>query len=193
MLLYYILAVGLSLPLATLNSQHQSSDSDTMSIHDILPAGSPAPEFTLPDQNGTLVSLKDFAGKFVVLYFYPKDNTPGCTKESCDFRDNHSVFKELGAVVLGMSPDSAASHIKFITGHSLPFTLLSDTGKETLNRYGVWGKKSFAGKTYDGVIRTTVLIDPYGKIVKVWSPVSVDGHSLYVLNELKNAVNKHKK
>ena len=163
-----------------------------MSIRTILQPGKEAPDFTLPNQAGELVSLRSLRGSFVVLYFYPKDNTPGCTKESCDFRDNYAIFQKTGTVILGMSPDSAASHVKFIAGYNLPFSLLADTSKETIKRYGAWGKKSFAGKSYEGVIRSTVLIDPDGKVVKVWSPVSVEGHSAEVLAEVERAVSARK-
>jgi len=165
---------------------------DSMSIDKFIQIGVEAPEFELPDQNGALVSLRAFRGKFVVIYFYPKDNTPGCTKESCDFRDNYLPFQELGVVILGISPDSVASHVKFISNHDLPFTLLSDTSKVTLNAYGVWGQKSFAGKSYDGVIRSTILIDPDGKVVKIWSPVSVVGHVQEVMAEVEKAVKARK-
>ncbi len=135
-----------------------------------------APQFTLPDQNGKKVSLKDFAGKKVVLYFYPKDNTPGCTKEACDFRDSIEDFKKIKAVVLGVSPDSVESHKKFAEKYDLPFPLLSDPDKKVLQKYGVWKEKSMYGRKYMGVERTTVVIDEKGKILKIFPRVKVKGH-----------------
>jgi len=135
-----------------------------------------APQFTLPDQNGNKVSLKDFLGQKVVLYFYPKDNTPGCTKEACDFRDSIEDFKKIKAVVLGVSPDSVESHKKFAGKYDLPFPLLSDPGKKVLEKYGVWKEKSMYGRKYMGVERTTVVIDEKGKILKIFPRVKVKGH-----------------
>ncbi len=135
-----------------------------------------APQFTLPDQNGNRISLKDFNGKKVVLYFYPKDNTPGCTKEACDFRDSIEEFKKIKAVVLGVSPDSVESHKKFAEKYDLPFPLLSDPEKKVLNKYGVWKEKSMYGRKYMGVERTTVVIDEQGKIIKIFPKVKVKGH-----------------
>jgi len=135
-----------------------------------------APQFTLPDQTGKKISLKDFKGKKVVLYFYPKDNTPGCTKEACDFRDSIEDFKKIKAVVLGVSPDSIESHKKFAEKYDLPFPLLSDPEKKVLNKYGVWKEKSMYGRKYMGVERTTVVIDENGKIMKIFPKVKVKGH-----------------
>ncbi len=135
-----------------------------------------APQFTLPDQTGKKISLKDFKGKKVVLYFYPKDNTPGCTKEACDFRDSIEDFKKIKAVVLGVSPDSVESHKKFAEKYDLPFPLLSDPEKKVLNKYGVWKEKSMYGRKYMGVERTTVVIDENGKIMKIFPKVKVKGH-----------------
>ena len=135
-----------------------------------------APQFTLPDQNGNKVSLKDFVGKKVVLYFYPKDNTPGCTKEACDFRDSIEDFKKIKTIVLGVSPDSVESHKKFAEKYDLPFPLLSDPDKKVLQKYGVWKEKSMYGRKYMGVERTTVVIDEKGKILKIFPRVKVKGH-----------------
>src|SRR5687768_1332139 len=130
-------------------------------------AGSPAPDFTLPDHLGNTVSLSQLAGKNVVLYFYPKDDTPGCTVEACDFRDEHSALQKAGAVVLGVSPDSPQSHQKFATKFNLPFPLLADTGHKVADAYGVWGEKKNYGRTYMGITRATFLIDAEGKVKHV--------------------------
>jgi peroxiredoxin Q/BCP len=147
--------------------------------------GSKAPQFTLESQDGKKVSLKDFSGKKVVLYFYPKDDTPGCTKEACSFTDNFAKFKKEGAVVLGVSADSVESHKKFEKKYDLGITLLSDPQKEVINKYGVWKEKNMYGRKTMGIERTTFLIDGEGKIARVFPRVKVDGHSEKVLEELK--------
>ena len=129
--------------------------------------GQPAPEFSLPSDSGETVSLADLRGKPVVLYFYPKDDTPGCTAQACGIRDAWGDFEQAGAVVLGVSPDGEASHQKFKAKYDLPFTLLADTDHAVADAYGVWGEKSFAGKTYMGVERSTFVIDAEGNIAKV--------------------------
>ncbi|GJQ61220.1 MAG: peroxiredoxin [Melioribacteraceae bacterium] len=152
----------------------------------MLEEGKKAPEFTLPDGDGNMVSLTDFKGKKVVLYFYPKDNTKGCTQEACDFRDTHPEFEKIDAVVLGMSPDPVKSHKKFADKYELPFTLLADENKEVLEKYGVWKEKSMYGRKYMGVERTTIVIDEEGNIKKVFAKVKVGGHVdevLKVVNE----------
>ncbi len=149
-----------------------------------MKSGQKAPEFNLSDQDGNKVCLKDFKGKFVVLYFYPKDNTPGCTLEAIDFTKNLSNFARKNAVVLGCSPDSAKSHCSFIEKQKLKLILLSDPEHKVMEKYGVWGLKKFMGREFMGVIRSTFLIGPDGKIVKVWSPVSVKGHVDEVLSAL---------
>ncbi|GIW17632.1 MAG: peroxiredoxin [Tepidiforma sp.] len=149
-----------------------------MSMPDV---GAAAPAFSLPDQDGNTVSLADFAGKWVVLYFYPKDDTPGCTKEACSFRDRHAELQAKGAVVLGVSGDSSASHRKFADKYSLPFPLLADTEHEVARAYGAWGTKKMYGKEYEGMIRSTVVIDPAGKVAKTWPKVKPDGHGDEVL------------
>lgn len=151
----------------------------------MLKEGSKAPAFTLPNEKGKKVSLKDFEGQKVVLYFYPKDMTSGCTKEACDFRDAHPDFKKIKAVVLGVSPDSIDSHKKFAEKYELPFTLLSDENKKVLEKYGVWKEKSMYGKKYMGVERTTVIIDEKGKIQKIFPKVKVNGHVEEILEELR--------
>ncbi len=153
----------------------------------MIEEGKKAPAFTLPDQNGKKISLKDFNGKKVVLYFYPKDNTSGCTKEACDFRDAFPDFQKINAVVIGISPDSVESHRKFADKHQLPFILLSDEKKEILEKYGVWKEKSLYGKKYMGVERTTVIIDENGKIIRIFPKVKVNGHSEEVLKAIQDS------
>ena len=143
--------------------------------------GSAAPAFKTTDANGETVSLKDFRGQKVVLYFYPKDDTPGCTKEACSFRDSYSKFKKQGIAVLGVSPDSEASHKKFTAKYKRPFTLLADKDKSISEAYGVYGEKKFMGRTYMGVHRVTFLIDEKGKIKKVFEKVKPDEHASEVL------------
>lgn len=146
--------------------------------------GAVAPGFELPDQDGKLVSSASLKGKPYVLYFYPKDDTPGCTKEACDFRDFGVKFGARGARILGVSPDSTASHAKFRAKYGLPFTLLSDAEKELAQAYGVWVKKKNYGREYMGIERSTFLIDAQGKIKKAWRGVRVPGHVESVLAEL---------
>jgi peroxiredoxin Q/BCP len=148
------------------------------------PAGSLAPEFSLLDQNGKAISLSDFRGKSVVLYFYPKDDTPGCTKEACNFRDNYQDYEQAGVVILGVSPDSVKSHTRFASKFQLPFTLLADEDHQVCELYGVWGKKKYMGREYDGVYRTTFLIDAEGRIKKVFENVKPEEHSQEVLAAL---------
>ncbi|MGH7141349.1 MAG: thioredoxin-dependent thiol peroxidase [Minisyncoccia bacterium] len=147
--------------------------------------GDTAPEFTLPDQDAKPHSLHDYRGRWVLLYFYPKDDTPGCTKEACMLRDNFPDFGALQAAVLGVSVDSVASHKKFAEKYSLPFTLLADENKVAVSAYGVWGKKKFAGREYEGVLRTSFLIDPEGKIAKIYEDVDPAVHAGEVLADLK--------
>ena len=147
--------------------------------------GKKAPAFTLPDSDGKKVSLKDFAGKNVVLYFYPKDMTSGYTAEACDFRDAHPNFKKLKTVVLGVSVDPEKSHQKFRDKYELPFTLLSDEDKKVVEKYGVWQEKSMYGRKYMGIVRTTFVIDEKGKVKKVFPKVKVKGHVEEVLNAIK--------
>lgn len=143
--------------------------------------GQKAPAFSAKDQAGATVTQATYAGKYVVLYFYPKDNTPGCTVEACAFRDDSAKLKAAGAVVLGVSPDSEKSHQKFIEKFSLPFQLLVDTDNTLSTAYGAWGEKSMYGRSYMGVIRSTFLIGPDGKLAHVWPKVKVNGHSDEVL------------
>lgn len=143
-----------------------------------------APLFTLPDQNGKEHSLADYRGKWVLLYFYPKDDTPGCTNEACTIRDSFPHFQELKIAVLGVSVDSVESHKKFKEKYHLPFTLLSDYKKEVVPQYGVWGKKKFMGKIHEGTLRTSFLIDPEGKIAKIYENVDPAVHAAEVLTDL---------
>lgn len=147
--------------------------------------GSKAPNFSAPDQTGKVRKLKDYAGKWVILYFYPKDDTPGCTKEACSFRDGFSKFKRAGIEVIGVSVDSVKKHAKFVEKYSLPFTLLSDEDKKIVEAYGVWGKKKFMGREYMGTNRVSYLITPEGKIAKVYETVKPDEHADEVLADVK--------
>jgi peroxiredoxin Q/BCP len=147
--------------------------------------GITAPDFSLPDETGVLRKLSDYRGVPVVLYFYPKDDTPGCTTEACSFRDGYGQYQRAGVVILGVSPDSPKKHTKFKEKYSLPFTLLADENHQVCELYGVWGRKKFMGREYDGVFRTTFLIDSQGKIRKVFQNVKPDGHSEQVLAALK--------
>lgn len=149
-----------------------------------IPAGIPAPEFELFDDANTLRKLSDFRGENVVLYFYPADDTPGCTKEACNFRDDYSAYEKAGVVILGVSPDTVASHVKFKKKFQLPFPLLADEGHKVCDLYQVWGPKKFMGKAYEGVLRTTFLIDGNGIIQKVFESVRPAEHSAEVLAAL---------
>lgn len=150
----------------------------------MLKIGDKAPEFSLVADSGGKISLKDLKGKKVVLYFYPKDMTSGCTQEACDFRDNIKKFEKKNTVVIGVSPDDTKSHNKFKDKYELPFTLLSDETKTMLNDYGVWQEKSMYGRKYMGVVRTTFIIDEKGMIEKIYEKVKVPGHIEELLNEI---------
>ncbi len=146
--------------------------------------GSKAPVFKLPDQAGKIHALQDYKGKWVILYFYPKDDTPGCTKEACAIRDALPRFGKLNAKVLGVSVDSIQSHKKFAEKYGLPFTLLADDKKEVVKKYGVWGKKKFMGREYQGTLRTSFLIDHRGKIAKIYKNVKPEIHAGEVIKDL---------
>ena len=150
----------------------------------MLEIGKKAPDFTLPDQNGNMHSLSEYRGKKVILYFYPKDNTAGCTKQACGFAERYPQFTEKGAVVLGVSKDSVASHKKFEEKYGLPFTLLADPGLAAIQAYDVWQEKKNYGKTYMGVVRSTYLIDENGKIVKAFEKVKAADNPEQMLGEL---------
>ena len=147
----------------------------------MIQAGTKAPELTGNDQNGNPVSIGQFAGKKIVLYFYPKDDTPGCTAEACSFRDNYESLVAKGFAVVGVSPDSEKAHQKFITKYELPFTLIADTDKSIANAYGVWGKKKFMGREYEGILRTTFVIDENGVIEKVIDKVDTKDSTAQLL------------
>lgn len=146
--------------------------------------GDMAPDFTLTDQNGDTHSLADYAGKWLVLYFYPKDDTPGCTKESCSFNENLGAVKKKNAAVLGVSADDTKSHQKFADKYGLSFPLLADTEKQAIQAYGVWKEKNMYGRKSMGIERSTFLIDPEGRIAQVWRKVKVDGHTQQVLDAI---------
>ncbi len=149
-----------------------------------LSAGSPAPDFSLPDENGEIRHLSDYRGKVVVLYFYPKDDTPGCTTEACKFRDSYEDYQKAEVSIVGISPDPVKKHQKFKAKYDLPFTLLSDEDHSVCESYGVWGRKKFMGKEYDGVFRTTFIIGKDGKILHVFENVKPEGHSQEILKVL---------
>jgi peroxiredoxin Q/BCP len=153
-------------------------------VHLVLKVGDKAPDFTLPSSDGTKVSLSDFKGKKVILYFYPKDDTPGCTKEACSFRDDMDAFKRKKAIVLGVSADDLKSHQNFAQRYSLPFPLLSDMEKKVVSAYGVWKQKNLYGREFMGIERTTFIIDERGRIAHVFPKVKVDGHSKDILDKL---------
>jgi thioredoxin-dependent peroxiredoxin len=151
-----------------------------------LKAGQTAPDFLLPDQDGQRHKLSDYLGKWVLLYFYPKDDTEGCIAEACGLRDSLADFSSLGAKVLGVSADSVESHRKFAEKFGLPFTLLADPERRAIGAYGVWGEKEMAGKKFMGIFRTSFLIDPTGKIVKIYEKVKPLGHAPEVLADLRS-------
>jgi peroxiredoxin Q/BCP len=153
----------------------------------MVEVGKPAPDFTLQDQLGKKVTLSKLKGSPVVLYFYPKDDTPGCTKEACAFRDAFAEYEKLGAKILGVSPDSTESHAKFVKKHELPFTLLADTERKVCEAYGVWKEKNMYGRKTMGVERTSFVIDSKGIVRQVFPGVKVDGHSSAVLTAIKDA------
>lgn len=145
-----------------------------------------APEFELQDENGTVRKLSDYAGTPIVLYFYPKDNTPGCTTEACSFRDDYSAYEKENVQILGVSVDSVKSHKKFQEKYALPFPLLADVDHKVVEQYGVWQEKKMMGRTYMGIVRTTYLIDKHGMIARVFENVKPSEHSQEVLDALKN-------
>ncbi|MGO0059337.1 thioredoxin-dependent thiol peroxidase [Brevibacillus fluminis] len=147
--------------------------------------GQAAPAFSLPASNNRTISLSDYKGSYVVLYFYPKDMTPGCTTEACDFRDYHGDFAKLNTIVLGISPDDVKSHDKFTVKHELPFPLLADTDHQVAEAYGVWVLKKMYGREYMGIERSTFVIDPEGNIAKAWTKVKVKGHVQEVLDFIR--------
>lgn len=149
------------------------------------PVGSPAPAFSLADQQGTIRSLREFLGSWTVVYFYPKDDTPGCTTEACAFRDAYADFEKEGIAVVGVSPDSVESHAAFAASHRLPFTLLADPAKHVLQAYGAWGERSMYGKKYMGVLRSSVLVDPEGIVAKTYPKASPADHAAEILADVR--------
>jgi peroxiredoxin Q/BCP len=168
-----------------MKTQTKRNTTRTKAASSPLRAGRQAPDFELPDDTGTVRRLSDFRGKPVVLYFYPADDTPGCTKEACNFRDDYSRYRRQGVAILGVSPDSEHSHERFKSKYDLPFPLLADADHRVCSLYGVWGRKQFMGRSYDGVLRTTFLIDGAGKIATVFEGVKPAEHSTEVLAEVK--------
>jgi len=154
----------------------------------MLQVGDSMPSFELPDQQGKLVKSSDFAEKPLVVYFYPKDDTPGCTKEACSFRDAFKEFQERGIIVIGISADTPQAHGKFASKYNLPFILLSDTEKSVIKAFGAWGEKKMYGKSYEGIIRSTFVIDHQGKIVKVFPKVKPEDHAKEVLEALADSI-----
>jgi thioredoxin-dependent peroxiredoxin len=150
-----------------------------------LEAGTKAPEFTLPDQDGTPVSLEDFKGQRVLLYFYPADDTPGCTREACQFNDNLAGFQAAGVPVIGISRDDAASHQRFRNKYGLRFPLLTDADHAVMDAWGAWGEKTSYGRTSVGVLRSTFLLDEDGRVERAWHNVKADGHAATVLSQLQ--------
>ncbi len=151
----------------------------------MIKINSKAPDFKLPDQDGKQHKLSDYQGQFVLIYFYPKDDTPGCTTEACTLRDNFPKFGKLKAKVFGISTDSIASHKKFADKYKLPFTLLADEDKKVVTKYGIWAEKSMYGRKYMGTLRNSYLVDPQGKIVRIYEKVKPAEHAQQVLNDLK--------
>ncbi len=151
-----------------------------------LKEGMQAPDFKLPDQDGTERSLSGSKGRWVLVYFYPKDDTPGCTREACAIRDDFPAFEELGIEVFGISKDSVASHARFSEKYSLPFRILSDEGLSVIKKYGAWQKKKMAGREYMGIVRMSFLIDPEGSIARIYPKVKPDAHAAQVLADLKD-------
>ena len=151
-----------------------------------ISAGGQAPDFTLSDDEGRMHTLSDYRGKPVILYFYPKDNTSGCTKEACGFRDDYSAYQDVGVTILGVSPDSSKSHANFRAKYELPFTLLADPDREVIKMYGAWGLKKLYGREYEGVMRTTFLIGEDGNILKVFEKVKPANHSAEILAVLED-------
>jgi peroxiredoxin Q/BCP len=151
----------------------------------MLNEGDQPPDFTLPDQDGRLHRLSDYRGQWVLVYFYPEDDTPGCTKEACAIRDDYSSFTGLGAQVFGVSADSVASHRNFADKFSLPFTLLADEDRKVIEAYGAWGEKSAFGVNYMGILRISYLIDPQGRIAKIYPKVDAPNHAAEVLEDIR--------
>lgn len=149
-----------------------------------LKEGDPAPDFRGQNEKGEPIALSDFRGKKLILFFYPRDNTPGCTAEACNLRDNFELLKEKGFALLGVSPDSVKKHQNFSKKYEFPFPLLADIERTVINAYGVWGEKKFMGRVFDGVLRTTFIIDEEGKIEKIFTDVKTDSHAEQIVNSM---------
>ena len=167
------------------NSEYQSYNKFMIEVRMTIKMNTLAPDFSLLDESENKHKLSDYLGKPVLLYFYPKDDTPGCTTEACNFRDDYTQYEQAGVVILGVSPDSPKSHAKFKTKYHLPFTLLADENHKVASMYGVWGTKKFMGREYDGIFRTSFLIGKDGKVIKEYKEVKPADHSKEVLAELK--------
>lgn len=152
----------------------------------VIQSGQLVPDFTLPASNGKQVSLSDFAGKYVLLYFYPRDMTPGCTKQACDLRDHYDEFSDLNVVILGVSTDPVARHVRFTNKHQLPFLLLADEEHKVCELFGVWQKKKLFGREYMGIVRSTFVIDPERRLMKEWPKVKVNSHLKDTLEWMRN-------
>jgi thioredoxin-dependent peroxiredoxin len=184
--LILLFVVGLYTGISSLQAQNQTVENKSINEENMsyLKVGDTAPDFTAKNQDGKEIRLSDFKGKKVILYFYPKDDTPGCTAEACNLRDNYEDLTKKGFEVIGVSPDGEQSHGKFITKYNLQFNLVADTSKTILKQYGAWGMKKNYGKEYEGVLRTTYIIDEKGKIEKVIEKVDTGNHTSQILTEL---------
>jgi thioredoxin-dependent peroxiredoxin len=187
MKLLKVLLIVIFTGICTLQTWNQTNENKQQNESDmaLLKVGDTAPDFTAKNQDGKEIRLSSFKGKKVILYFYPKDDTPGCTAEACNLRDNYDVLTKKGFEVIGVSPDDEKSHGKFIAKYNLQFNLIADTSKTILKQYGAWGLKKMYGKEYEGVLRTTYVIDEMGKIEKVIEKVDTGNHADQVLTELK--------
>ena len=190
-MIYLIRVVGVLMLLGLAGFAWAETASPDKEPGNTLKAGDEAPDFTLPDAQGKPVTLSGFRGQYVVLYFYPKDNTPGCTQEACDFRNSAKNFQDLKAVIIGVSRDSSESHTGFAAQYGLPFLLLADTEGMAVKKYGVWKPNLLSGMVGLGTQRTTFVIDPSGKIARVYAQVKVNGHVEQVLEDLRAAQKSH--
>ena len=161
-----------------------------MSAPQPISAGQPAPRFPFTEADGTLRDTAELLGRFFIVYFYPKDDTPGCTKEACGFRDSYVEFQELDIPVIGVSPDPGPSHLKFRNKHGLPFALASDEDHSIAEAFGVWGEKQFMGRRFDGIHRTTFIVDPHGRVAKIYPKVKPAEHAREILNDLPSLLSK---
>jgi peroxiredoxin Q/BCP len=184
--IFFIIAISMITGISCMQAQNQTEENKSLNEENmtLLKVGDTAPDFTAKNQNGKEIKLSVFKGKKVILYFYPKDDTPGCTAEACNLRDNYDDLIKKGFEVIGVSPDGEQSHGKFITKYNLQFNLVADTSKTILKQYGAWGMKKMYGKDYEGVLRTTYIIDEKGIIIKVIEKVDTGNHTNQILTEL---------